>query len=90
MADLVQVLSDMVGNIINAIPAILAAIIVILIGYFIGMIVGKAINKVFTKLGIEKAFDGTAAGRAFRSAGIDMSDFICGVVKAFILVMSSF
>jgi hypothetical protein len=30
MADLVQVLSDMVGNIINAIPAILAAIIVIL------------------------------------------------------------
>jgi hypothetical protein len=88
MADLVQVLSDMVGNIINAIPAILAAIIVILIGYFIGMIVGKAINKVVTKLGIEKAFDGTAAGRAFRSAGIDMSDFIGGVVKAFILILA--
>jgi hypothetical protein len=88
MADLVQVLSDMVGNIINAIPSILAAIIVILIGYFIAIIVGKAINKIVTKLGIEKAFDGTVAGRAFRSAGIDMSDFIAGVVKAFILILA--
>jgi hypothetical protein len=33
MADIIEVLSNMVGDIINAIPAILAAIIVILIGY---------------------------------------------------------
>jgi hypothetical protein len=88
MADLIQVLSNMVGDIINAIPAVLAAIIVILIGYFIGSIVGKAINKIVTKLGIEKAFDETAAGKSFKNAGIDMSDFIGGVVKAFIVILA--
>ena len=88
MLNIVEVLTDMVGDIIAAIPAILAAIIVIIIGYFIGVVAGKAVNKIVTKLGIEKAFDETAAGKAFRSAGIDMSDFIAGVVKAFILILA--
>jgi len=88
MADLVEVLSNMVGDIINAIPSILAAIIIILLGYFIGTIVGKAVNKIVTKLGIEKAFDGTTAGKSFKSAGIDMSDFIAGIVKAFVIILA--
>jgi hypothetical protein len=78
----------MVANIITAIPAILAAIIVILVGYFIGTIVGKAANKIVEKLGMEKNFDQTMTGKAFKSAGLDLSNFIGGIVKAFIIVLS--
>lgn len=78
----------MVGDIINAIPAILAAIIIIIIGYAIGMVVGKAVNKVITKLGIERTFDQTIAGKSFRSAGLDLSNFIGGIVTAFITILA--
>jgi len=88
LVDLIEVLSNMVGDIINAIPAILAAIIIVIIGYAIGLVVGKAVNKVITKLGIERSFDQTIAGRAFRSAGLDLSNFIGGVVTAFITILA--
>jgi len=54
MADIVQVFSDMLETIINAIPAILAAIIIIVIGYFVGTLVGKAVNILIEKLGLER------------------------------------
>jgi hypothetical protein len=84
----VDMLSSMLGDVIAAVPAILAAIIVILIGYFVGSMVGKAVNKLVEKLGMEKSFDKTVTGKAFRNAGIDLSDFIGGVLKAFILIIS--
>jgi len=88
MLNIVDVLSNMVEDIIAAIPAVLAAIIVILIGYGIGIVVGKAANRLVEKLGIEKSFDQTVTGRAFRSAGIDLSSFIGAVLKAFITILA--
>lgn len=88
MLYIVDVLTDMVGDIIVAIPSILAAIIVILIGYGVGIVVGKAANKLVEKLGIEKSFDQTVTGKAFRSAGIDLSNFIGAVLKAFITILA--
>lgn len=88
MLSIVDVLTNMVGDIIAAIPSIIAAIIVILIGYAIGIIVGKAANKLVEKLGIEKSFDQTVTGKAFKSAGIDLSTFIGGVLKAFITILA--
>lgn len=88
MLNIIDVLSDMVGDMIAAIPSILAAIIVILIGYAIGVVVGKAANRLIEKLGIEKSFDQTVTGRAFRSAGIDLSSFIGAVLKAFITILA--
>ena len=88
MADLGQVLSDMVGNIINAIPGIIAAIIVLILGYVIGMLVGKAVNKVIEKIGVEKTFDQTMAGKAFRSSNLDLSNLIGGIVHAFIFILA--
>ncbi len=88
MLSIVDVLNNMVGDIIAAIPSIIAAIIVILIGYAIGIIVGKAANKLVEKLGIEKNFDQTVTGKAFKSAGIDLSTFIGGVLKAFITILA--
>lgn len=88
MLNIVDVLSEMVGDIIAAIPSVIAAIIVILVGYGIGIVVGKAANKLVEKLGIEKSFDQTVTGKAFRSAGIDLSSFIGAVLKAFITILA--
>jgi hypothetical protein len=88
MLDFVEVLSNMVGDMIAAIPSILVAVIVILIGYGIGIVVGKAANKLIEKLGMEKSFDQTTTGKSFRSAGIDLSNFIGGVLKAFITILA--
>jgi hypothetical protein len=39
-------------------------------------------------LGIEKSFDKTDVGKSFRTAGMDLSSFIGGVITAFIIVIS--
>ena len=88
MLYIVEMFSDMVGDIIAAIPAVIAAIIVILIGYGIGIVVGNAVNKIVEKLGIEKNFDKTITGQAFKNAGLDLSNFIGGIVKAFITILA--
>jgi len=80
--------SNMVGDIIEAIPSVIAAIIIILIGYAIGIIVGKAANTIIEKLGMEKSFDQTTTGKAFRNAGLDLSNFVGAVLKAFITVLA--
>ena len=88
MLYIVQTFTDMAGDIIAAIPAVIAAIIVILIGYAIGIVVGNAINKLVEKLGIEKNFDKTTTGQGFKNAGLDLSNFIGGVTKAFITILA--
>ena len=80
--------SNMVGDIIAAIPSVIAAIIIILIGYGIGIVVGKAVNKIIEKLGIERGFEQTTAGQAFRNAGLDLSNFVGSVLKAFITILA--
>ncbi|MDI9644719.1 MAG: hypothetical protein QFX35_05820 [Candidatus Verstraetearchaeota archaeon] len=88
MVDIVQVFVNMFEDIIYALPGIIAAIIIIAIGYFAGSMVGRAVNKLVEKLGIEKAFDQSMVGKAFRASNIDLSDLIGGVVKAFIIILS--
>jgi hypothetical protein len=88
LADIIEVLSNMVENIINAVPSILAAVIVLIIGWVIGSVVGKAVNKVVDKVGIEKTFDQTIAGKAFKSSGLDLSNLIGGLIQAFIFILS--
>jgi hypothetical protein len=88
MLYIVEMFSDMVGDIIAAIPSVLAAIIVILIGYAIGIVVGNAVNKLVEKLGIERNFDKTTTGKSFKNAGLDLSNFIGGVTKAFITILA--
>ncbi len=88
MADIIEVLSNMLETIINALPAILAAIIVIALGFVIGSLVGKAVNYLVGRLGLERGFDQTSVGRSFRSSGLDLSNLIGGVVKAFIVILA--
>ncbi len=86
--DLEGILTDFLSEVTSALPAIIAAIIVIIIGYVVGKVLGRAVNKVVEKMGIEKSFDETDTGKAFRSGGMDLSSFIGGVTTAFIIVIS--
>ena len=88
MVDWSATFDNMLTNIINEIPAILAAIAILIIGYIIGTLVGRAINRIVEKMGIEKSFDASNTGKAFRASGLDLSDLIGGVVKAFIFILA--
>lgn len=85
---IIEALTRMVEDIIAFLPILIGAIIVILIGYAAGTIAGKAVNKLVEKMGIEKGFDESNTGRAFKSSGFDLSTFIGGITKAFIVVLS--
>lgn len=85
---IIDALIQMLEDIIAYLPTIIAAIIVIIIGYLVGIIAGKAAGKLTEKLGVEKAFDTSNTGKAFRSAGFDLSSFIGGVTKAFVIILS--
>ncbi len=65
----------------------LIAIIIVLIAWLIGSVVGKAVNRLIEKTGLEKAFDKTDVGKAFRAAGIDLSNLIGMLITAFIVVL---
>ncbi len=86
--DLEGILTDFLSDVTSALPAIIAAIIVVIIGYVIGKVLGRAVNKVVEKMGIEKSFNETDTGKAFKSGGMDLSSFIGGVTTAFIIVIS--
>ncbi len=87
-AQIMSSITEIITQIIEAIPSIFAALVIIGIGYAVGGIVGKAVNKLIEITGIEKAFDQTDAGKAFRKAGIDLSAFVGSLVKAFVIVIS--
>jgi Conserved TM helix. len=63
------------------------AILIILIAWLIGSILGRAVNKLVERTGLEKAFDKTDIGKAFRAAGIDLSNLIGMLVTAFVVVI---
>ncbi|MFC1487569.1 hypothetical protein ACFLRN_07795 [Thermoproteota archaeon] len=86
--DLGGMLNDFLSDVTGALPAIIAAIIVIIIGYVIGKFLGRAVNKVIEKMGLEKTFDETDTGKAFRKTGMDLSSFIGGLITVFIIVIS--
>ncbi|MEM1598485.1 MAG: hypothetical protein QXP31_05140 [Pyrobaculum sp.] len=65
----------------------LVALIIILIAWAVGSIVGRAVNRLVERTGLEKAFDRTDVGKAFRSAGIDLSNLIGMLVTAFIVAI---
>ena len=88
LSNLGDMLNEMLSDVIAALPAIIAAIIVVVIGYFVGKFVGRAVNKLVEKMGIEKSFDETDTGKTFKSAGLDLSSFIGGLITAFIVVIS--
>ncbi len=70
-----------------ALPGIVAAIIVLIIGAVVGWFVGKIVNRVINST-IERNFDKSEVGRIFRDSGFDLSNFVGGVIMAFIIVIA--
>lgn len=85
---IMEILTNMLEDIIAFLPSAIAAIIVILLGYGAGSIAGKAVNKIIEGMGIEKAFEKSETGKSFKSAGLDLSSFVGGITKAFVIVLS--
>jgi len=81
--DLISVLNE----IISRLPNIIGAIIVVLIGYVAGEFIGSAVNKIIQKF-VEKPLDRTDVGKTIRELGLDLSDLIGGLTKAFIISIS--
>jgi hypothetical protein len=88
LVDIIDLLNQIAISIANAIPAVIAAILIILIGYAIGVLVGKAVNRIVEKIGVEKSFEQTVTGRSFKATGLDLSNFIGAITKAFIIILS--
>ena len=86
--DLGGILNEFVSDVVSALPAIIAAILVVIIGYVVGKFLGRTVNKLVENMGLEKTFDETDTGKAFKKSGMDLSSFIGGVVTAFIIVIS--
>jgi len=85
---IIEALTQMVEDIIAFLPTLLAAIVVIIIGYVVGVVAGKAVNRLIEKLGIEKSFEESNTGKAFKAAGFDLSSFVGGITKAFVVVLA--
>ena len=81
-------LNDFLSDVTGALPAIIAAIIVVIIGYVVGKFLGRTVNKVVEKMGLEKSFEESDTGKAFKKSGMDLSSFIGGITTAFIIVIS--
>jgi len=86
--DLGEIVNNFFSDVAGALPAVIAAIIVVIVGYVVGKFLGRAVNKVVERMGLEKTFDETESGKAFRKSGMDLSSFIGGVTAAFIFVIS--
>lgn len=91
MADIVsqfqQDLMSILNEIINRLPGIIGAVIILLIGYIAGELIGNAVNRIIRKF-VEKPLSRTDVGKTIRDLGLDLSDLIGGLTKAFIISIS--
>lgn len=87
MADINDAFSNIATTIVDALPSIFFAIIIIILGFAIGLLVGKLTNKIISKYGVEKTFDKTSAGSAFKSSGLGLSRIVGGLATVFITVL---
>ena len=78
-----KLLQDLINYGIHGIVAIL----IVVIAWAVGSIVGTAVNRLIERSGLERAFDKTEVGKAFRAAGIDLSNLIGMLITAFIVVI---
>lgn len=85
---LVNAVAIALGQIILAIPQAIGAAVIVAIGYYVGKYAGRAVDALLEKTGVEKVFDSTELGKAYRRAGIDLSEFVGKLVWAFVAVLS--
>jgi len=82
-----EVFNNFLNSIAIALPGVIGAIIVIVVGVIIGWFVGKVANRIIDRT-VEKNFDKSQVGRILRNSGFDLSNFVGGLLMAFIIVVS--
>ena len=83
-----QALAIAIGQVIIAIPQVIAAALIVAVGYYVGKLAGRAVDALIERSGVEKAFDATELGKAYRKAGIDLSEFVGKLIWAFVTVLA--
>jgi hypothetical protein len=87
MLTLEEVFNNFLNTTANALPGVIGAIIVIIIGIIAGWIVGKVANRIIDRT-VEKNFDKSEIGRTLKGSGFDLSNFVGGLLYAFIVIIS--
>lgn len=82
-----EVFNNFLNEIALALPGVIGAIIVIIIGVIVGWFVGKIANRIINRT-IEKNFDRSNIGKTMRNSGFDLSNFVGGLLMAFIIIVS--
>jgi hypothetical protein len=87
MLTLEEVFNNFLNTIATALPGIIGAIVIIVIGVIVGWFVGKVVNKIINRT-VERNFDKSEIGKTLRSSGFDLSNFVGGLLYAFIIVVA--
>ncbi len=87
MLTLEEVFSNFLNTIAQALPGIIGAIIIIIIGVIVGWFVGKVVNRIVDRT-VERNFDQSEIGKVFRNSGFDLSNFVGGLLYAFVVIVS--
>lgn len=82
-----QFWNNFLNTVAVVLPAVIGAIIVIIVGVIVGWFVGKIVNRIVDRT-VEKTFDKSNLGQTFKKSGFDLSNFIGGVLEAFIIVIA--
>jgi hypothetical protein len=87
LVTLEEIFNNFVNQSAAALPGIIGAIIVIIIGVVVGWFVGKIANRIVDKT-VESNFDKSEFGKILRNSGFDLSNFVGGLIYAFIVIVS--
>ncbi|MCL2358960.1 hypothetical protein [Candidatus Bathycorpusculum sp.] len=87
MLTLQEIFDNFFYTITSALPSIIGAIIIIIIGIIVGWFVGQVVNRLINRT-VERNFDKSEIGRTLKSSGFDLSNFIGGLLYAFIIVLA--
>lgn len=75
------------NQLVTLIPGVIAAIIWIILGIIVGIIVGTIVTKILRKY-VERPLSVTPFGKTLISMGLEFSELIGGLTKAFIISIS--
>jgi len=87
MITLQEIFDNFFYTIATALPGILGAIIIVVIGIVVGWFVGQVVNRLINRT-VERNFDKSEIGRTLKSSGFDLSNFVGGLLYAFIIVLA--
>lgn len=82
-----EVFANFLNEMAMALPGVIGAIIVIIVGVVVGWFVGKVANRIVNRT-VEKNFDKSSVGKVLRTSGFDLSNFVGGLLMAFVIIVS--